>query len=178
MAVEIRVVQKPGQSFLSSMLFGPGNFALWCDQYFKDATPIASLDEFVSLVLDTARTKGPIDFIQINGHGNETGFRIGEDRIEPATIEKYRPKLASIAPVLKKGCSVEVSACQAGTARELMRTFSQILGGVPIVGYLFEQKGGLPPIGPPVVVTPGGSFSPAAPAAGRTAPSPPPPPRR
>ena len=50
MAVEVQVVQKPGQTFLSSMFLGPGNFALWCDQSFKDATAISTLDEFVSLV--------------------------------------------------------------------------------------------------------------------------------
>jgi hypothetical protein len=179
MAVEIRVVQKPGQTFLTSMFLGPGNFALWCDQYFKDATPISSVDDLVDLVLRTAASQGKIDFIQINGHGNQTGFRIGEDWIDIVSLETFRPKLVSIASSLSRNCSVEVSACEAGRAKGVLQRFSQILGGISIVGYSMDQTGGLSPSGPPVIVTPGGAFSPAAPAAGSSvAPPPPPPPGR
>ena len=178
MAVEVKVVQSPGDHWITSFLTWDGNVPLFLDEYFKDATRIKSVDDFVRICVQTQSSKGQIDFIQINGHGNSTGFRIGEDRIEMSSIEKFRPKLATIAPLLNKNCSVEISACEAGQGVELIRKFSNILGGVTIVGYILSQNGGTAPVGPPVIVSPGGSFSPAAPASGNSGHSSAPPPNK
>jgi hypothetical protein len=175
MAVEIKVVQKP-QINPTDWGSWSKNWPLLADQYVKGATPISNVSEFVSLTLQTAADKGQIDFIQINGHGNNTGFRIGWDWIDLKSIENHKENLAKIAPVLSKTCGVEVAACYAGETQELMRRFSHILGGVSIIGYLMLQPGGGPAVGPPVIVTPGGSYSPPRPAAG-SAPPPPAPPK-
>jgi hypothetical protein len=176
MGVEIKVVTKPGESLLEALVTRSGNLPLWSDQILKGATPILTVAEFVTLVVNTATSKKTtVDFIQINGHGNTKGFDIGNEWIDATSLTKFRPELAKVAPHLSKKARVEVSACKAGNAKEVMREFSQILGGATIVGYLIEQIGGMPGVGPPVVVTPGGAFVPAAPAAGASAAPPPPP---
>lgn len=176
MAVQVTVVQDPGEHYIMSILTQDGNAPLWMDYLFKDATPIKTVDDFVRVCIETSKKQGLIDYIQINGHGNETGFRIGNDRIDLQTLEGFKPKLASIAPLLNKGAAVEVCACKAGNAVELFRKFSQILGGVSIVGFLVSQTGGAGFVSPPVVVTPGGSGSVPAPASGGfSQPSGPPP---
>jgi len=168
MSVEVKVVQDPGDSFFTSLFTQDGNWALWSDKILKGATAINSVDDFARVCVDTKASKGLIDFIQINGHGNDSGFRIGnKDWIDLTTIERFKPRLASIAPLLSKNCSVEIAACQAGKAADLMQKFSNILGGVTIVGYLVNQSGGLAPIGPPVIISPGGKpFTIPAPASG------------
>ncbi|MBS1793955.1 MAG: hypothetical protein JSS81_08880 [Acidobacteria bacterium] len=176
MAVEVKVVQDPGEHYIMSFLTGDGNVPLWLDYVFKGATAIRTVDDFVRVCLQTAGEKGRIDYIQINGHGNDTGFRIGNDRIELGTLPGFRQKLATIAPVLNKGCAVEIAACKAGAATELFRQFSLILGGVSIIGFLVPQSGGGGFVSPPVVVTPGGSYQTPAPASG-SAPNTPPPTR-
>jgi hypothetical protein len=178
MAVEVKVVQDPGEHFFASLFTQDGNWPLWCDKLFKDATPIKTVDDFVMICTQTASSQGKIDFIQINGHGNDTGFRIGNDRIDIKSIEQFKPKLATIAPLLNKNCSVELAACEAGKAVEVVRKFSQILGGVSIIGYVLSQNGGLAPVGPPVIISPGGSYSPPATApGGYSRPNAPPPSR-
>jgi len=175
MAVKVTVVQDPGEHYIMSILTQDGNAPLWADYLLKGATPIKTVDDFVRVCLQTAQEKGNIDYIQINGHGNETGFRIGNDRVELSTIEGFKSKLATIAPVLNKGCAVEVCACKAGNAPELFRKFSQILGGVSIIGFLVSQTGGAGFVSPPVVVTPGGAYTTPAPASGGYSPPSPPP---
>jgi len=176
MAVKVTVVQKPSDGFILSMLLQSGDVPLWSDQLLKGATPIKTVDDFVSVCLQTAKEKGNIDYIQINGHGNEKGFRIGNEWIDLSTLAGYKSKLATIAPVLNKGCAVEVCACKAGNAQELFRQFSLILGGVSIIGFLVSQTGGAGFVSPPVVVTPGGSYTSPAPASGGySQPNPPPP---
>jgi hypothetical protein len=182
MAIEIKVVTKPGEGFFSSLLLGTGNWPLWADEVFKGATPIETVKDLVNLVSRrTAPTEGAapelVEFIQINGHGNTKGFDIGKDWIDLTTVDRFRSDFGLIASHLTENGAVEISACKAGAAKELMRKLSLYLGGVAIIGYLFQQQGGLPPVGPPVIVTPGGSYSPAAPAAGTQPPSPPPPSR-
>lgn len=172
MAVEVRVVQKPRHIFDLNRI--GGNWALVTDRLIKGATPILGVDEFVSLVVQTAADKGPIDFIQINGHGSDVGFRIGSDWIDRKTIDGFRERLAKIAPLLNSGSCVEIAACNVGGDVELLRRFSLILGGVPITGYLLIQKGGLPPIGPSVVITPGSSTPPRLATVTPLPPAPPP----
>ncbi|GEM_PF-4774903 len=175
MSVELIVGSKPGEGLISSIISGSGNRAEWKDIIFKGAKPVANVDEFVSLSIETYAAQGMIDFIQINGHGAERGFHIGKDWILDETIDGFREKLAKVAPLLSPGCSIEVSACQAGHAVQLMRKFSHALGGVAIVGYLLNQKGGRGPIGPSVVVTPGTIHTPPRLAPGSSPPSAPPP---
>ncbi len=86
MAVQVTVVQDPGEHYIMSTLLQDGNFPLWLDYVLKGATAIKTVDDFVRVCLQTAQEKGKIDYIQINGHGNETGFRIGNDRIELSSI--------------------------------------------------------------------------------------------
>jgi len=176
MTVKVSVVQDPGDSLLSDIIQWDGNMPLWADKWFKSATPIKTVDDFVRVCTDKKAAEGLIDYIQINGHGNDAGFRLGNDRIELATIESFKSKLALVAPMLSKNAAVEVCACEAGKAQELFRKFSQILGGVSIVGFLVSQTGGMGFVSPPVVVTPGGSYTTPAPASGGyTTPSGPPP---
>jgi Domain of unknown function (DUF4347) len=177
MAVEVKVVQDPGDKFFRDLFTWDGNMPLWADKFFKDATPIKTVDDFVRTCTDTQKAKGLIDYIQINGHGNDTGFRLGNEWIDLKTIEGFKPKLALVASMLTKNCSVEISACEAGKAVELVRKFSHILGGVTIVGYLVSQQGGLAPTSPPVIITPGGKpfTSPAPASGGFSQPNPPPP---
>jgi hypothetical protein len=149
-------------------------WALWCDRLLKDATPIHGVDDLVTLVVNTvAANKKTIDKLVINGHGNNTGFRIGSDWIDETSIKDFRPSLAKIAPNLSKGATVEVAACNAGGAASLMRTFSQILGGVGIIGYNTLQTGGFPGSGPMTISDAQSSYSPVAPVAGVQPPFPP-----
>jgi hypothetical protein len=172
MTVELKVVQKPTKGLIDS-IFDAKNNPLWLDRIFKGALPIAGVDDFVTTAVQTNANKGLIDFVQINGHGTIYGFRLGHDFINSQTIEGFREKLAKVAPLLSRDCCVEISACKAGNAPELMRKFSHILGGVTIVGYLLSQDGGAPPVGPSVVVTPGTVHTPPKLATGVTPPSPP-----
>jgi hypothetical protein len=175
MSVELIVGAKPGQGLIESLISGPGSLAEWEDVIWKGAKPVANVNEFVSLAIQTFADKGKIDFIQINGHGSKPGFYIGRDWISEKTIEDFRERLAKVAPLLSPTSCVEVVACKAGHATELMRKFSHILGGVPIVGYLIDQGGGHPPVGQPVVVTPGSTHRPPKLAPGVSPPSAPPP---
>jgi hypothetical protein len=172
MSVELKVVQKPSKGLIDS-IFDSKNNPLWADRIFKGAIPIATVDDFVSAAVQTNASKGLIDFIQINGHGNIYGFQLGKDFIELKTIDGFQGKLAKVAPLLSPNCCVEISACKAGHATELMRKFSHILGGVTIVGYLLSQGGGEPPTGPSVVVTPWTTHTPPKLATGVSPPSPP-----
>jgi len=176
MTVQVTVVQDPGDHLLSDIIQWDGNMPLWADKWLKSATPIKTVDDFVRVCTDKKAAEGLIDYIQINGHGNGDGFRIGNDRIELSTIESFKGKLSLVAPLLSKNAAVEVCACEAGKAKELFRKFSQILGGVSIVGFLVGQQGGVGFVSPPIVVTPGGSYTTPAPASGGySQPSPPPP---
>ncbi len=177
MAVEVKVVQDPGNSFLSDLIQWDGNMPLWADKWFKGATPIKTVDDFVRVCTDKKAAEGLIDYIQINGHGNENGFRLGTEWMDVNSIEKFRSKISLVASMLSKNCAVEIQACEAGKAVEVVRKFSHFLGGVPVLGYLVETSGGGTPNHlPPVIITPGGQFSPAAPASGgfsRPSPLPP-----
>jgi hypothetical protein len=175
MTVQVTVVQDPGNNLFSDIIQWDGNMPLWADKWLKGATPIKTVDDFVRVCTEKKAAEGLIDYIQINGHGNDSGFRIGNDRIELSTIESFKGKLSLIAPLLSKNAAVEVSACEAGKAIELFRKFSQILGGVSIVGFLVPQTGGMGFVSPPIVVTPGGSYTTPAPASVYSQPSGPPP---
>jgi hypothetical protein len=178
MAVEVKVVTKPGENILSALFLLTGNLALYGDMLMKGATPILTVGDLVTLVVNTAAEKETtVDFVQINGHGNKSGFNIGNDWIDSKTLPMFKSELSKITPHLSKNATVEVSACKAGNAKERMRDFSHILRGVAIIGYLVSQDGGLAPLGPPVIVTPGGFYSPPAPAA-ESSPPPPLPPSR
>jgi hypothetical protein len=177
MAVEVRVVQDPGEHYIMDFLTWNGNVPLWSDKWFKDSTPIKTVDDFVKICTETRAAKGLIEFIQINGHGNEYGFRIGNDWIDIKSVETFKPKLALVAPMLSKSCGVELAACEAGKAVEVVRKFSQALGGVTVVGYLVTTNGGQSPVAPPVIISPGGKpfTSPAPASGGFSQPSGPPP---
>lgn len=167
MAVQVTVVEDPGSSFFGSLLTRDGNLPLWWDYLLKsDVKCIKSVDDFVRVCVEAEKTQGKIDYIQINGHGNNQSFQIGNDCIDLGSINKFKSKLATIAALLNKGCAVEISACKAGNAIELMRQFSLALGGVGIIGFLIPQSGGAGFVSPPVVVTPGGSYTTPAPASG------------
>ena len=118
-----------------------------------------------------------IEFIQINGHGNDQGLRHGNVWMDLPTIEKYKTQLALVAPMLSKSCTVEIAACEAGKAVEVVRKFYSFLGGVTIVGYLLNTTGGVTPTAPPVIISPGGGpyTIPAPSSGGYSQPGTPPP---
>lgn len=176
MTVEVRVVTKPGESFLSAWIGGTGNWPLYKDMYIKGAEPILTVREMVTKVIQKAQSSGgTVDYVQINGHGNDESFEIGNEEINLKTLPNHREELAKMSPYLSPNAAIEVSACRAGAAQELFRQLSLILGGRAIIGFLLQQKGGRGDIGPRVIVTPGGVVTPPRLAAGAAPPAGPPP---
>src|SRR5262245_22777910 len=79
--VKVVVVQASTQGWFRAIITGgTGNLALLCDEYFQGATPIKSFDELFVVIGKQAGDK-PVDQLVICGHGNETGFQVGEDWI-------------------------------------------------------------------------------------------------
>jgi hypothetical protein len=178
MSLQVQIVQASSQSLWDALLTGgTGNLALLADEYIKGAKPVRSFDETLWYLgsLSANNGKQRIGRLTINGHGNETGFRIGEDWISLKTMPQFKRQIDHLRVLMERNGVIEVVACNVGSARALLTKFSGALGGVNVIGFMNEQPGGFPPEGPRVLANPHGTWSPAAPAAGVTPPSPPPP---
>lgn len=177
--LNVKVVQASSQSLLAALLSGgSGNLALLADEYLKGAKPVKSFDNMLWYLgsVSAQNDKKKIDFLTINGHGNSSGFRIGEDWIDLESIPKFRTQFSQLRVLLEPRGSIEIVACNSGQATELLRELSKELGGIGIIGYASNQPGGLAPQGPPVLADPKGTWSPAAPAPPTSPRTPPPPP--
>src|SRR5262245_54706084 len=65
-------------------------WALRWDRLMSWGTPIHGVDALVTLVANTVTaSKRTIDRLVINGHGNNTGFRIGSDWIDAKSIGDF-----------------------------------------------------------------------------------------
>jgi hypothetical protein len=73
---------------------------------------------------------GKVKRMVISGHGAEDGFRIGRDRITLDSI--WWPTLFNLRLDIAPDAQVDISACETGQNRELLKKLSLYWGGVKV----------------------------------------------
>lgn len=141
----IYVIQKFSDSILNRVI-NSGDRALWLEHLRTGAQQINSVKEMVTYVQNQcAEKERQVATLVISGHGNPTGFRIGNnDFITLQNLSNYKDDLSKLAPLFMERGGVYIEACETGQNSQLLREFSKVLGGVYVTARKTEQSSWVP----------------------------------
>jgi len=113
-------------------------FKTWNDG--EHWTVIHTVVDFVQHVKVTCGDRKFVRVLRIGGHGSKDSFRLGEALISIPVLDTYQVWLREVTPFLIPGKSlICLDHCTVGNNDELLKKFSQIFGGVPVIAPLELQ---------------------------------------
>ena len=163
MGFKIRFVQEPASwgATLTEITKIDSRMTLRVDKWLGGGNYVKNVKDFVFQVINECSVRNDvIDQLNISGHGSNAHFRIGNDAITGDSLVGFSDELRKIVPHLNPKGLVVLETCHAGEAGSLMGFFSQVLGGIKVVGREDTQNAWTGPEGTPYTVQDPDSFGP------------------
>jgi hypothetical protein len=75
----------------------------------------------------------------IVGHGDETGFMVGNDAVVATTLWRYWHEFQRLRPCFGASSKLILGHCKVGRAKPLLKSLSKAVGGVPVMAGVDNQ---------------------------------------
>ena len=143
--LNLMVIQKFSDSILNRII-NSGDRALWLESLRTGAHQVNTVKEMVTYIINECSEKEQlVGSLTISGHGNPTGFRIGNmDFITVESLPNFKEDLSKLAPLFVRRAGVYIEACETGQNTQLLREFSKVLGGVTVTARKAVQSSWTP----------------------------------
>lgn len=118
----------------------PEDWTMWLAQVRAVGDiKVHNVKEFCEIIIgiccENPRSIIKIRRLTIEGHGNDVGFAIGQDKITEETLYKFTSYFLSMMPLFKRNAIIKIDQCETGQAQSLLKKVSTAFGGVAVKAY-------------------------------------------